>query len=235
MARAKQQGPQAVTKDTLDDIEESIELLKVAYERYFNGVDRVPPRREHDKVKRSVRQLERVRIGSTALRFRAQGLRARLITYEQYWRRILNQIEKGTFKRVLAESARREYLAAQRKRELAEEAARQAAASEAEEGEASESTTDGKVRKRAVRKPATRPRRAALPDGMDAGKARDLFKNFIAAKKAAGEPTKGLTYQKLVSKLSREVPKLREKHGNNIRFEVATVKGKVRLRARRDS
>jgi len=207
----------------LDDVEEQIELLKVAYERYFNGVDRVPPAREHDAVKLSVRQLFGLHTGSTAVRFRAQGLKARLVTYEQYWTRILGQIERGTFKRVLAESKRREW---EIRHKRAEDAVQSAAQTSAAAPAADADAPSGPI----VRTPSGR---VALPDGIDAGEARTLFKQFVAAKKAAGEPISGLTYGRMVEKLAREVPKLQEKHGEAIRFEVTTVGGKVRLRARR--
>ncbi len=43
----------------------------------------------------------------------------------------------------------------------------------------------------------------------------------------------GLTYAALVRKLTREAPKLLQKHGcEQIRFEVSTKTGKVRLRSR---
>ncbi|NVB42558.1 hypothetical protein G6O69_32340 [Pseudenhygromyxa sp. WMMC2535] len=203
-----------VTPDDLDDLEESIELLKVAYERYFNGVDRIPPAREHDAVKRMIRELTKRTKSTTALRFRMNTLRSRLVTYEHYWTRILGQIERGTFKRVLAESARRE-------REFL---AKRAAEAEAEAKKSGQPA-------RAAR--ASGGSRHQLPDGVDAKQARELYKQFVAAKKAAGESTSGLTYGKLVDRLAREVPRLREQHGDNFRFEVASVGGKVRLRARR--
>src|SRR5690606_32615776 len=108
LARDRKPTTPRLSMEHLDEVEEQIELLKVAYERYFNGVDRVPPAREHDAVRLSVRRLFGLHTGSTAVRFRAQGLKARLVTYEQYWTRILGQIERGTFKRILAESKRRE-------------------------------------------------------------------------------------------------------------------------------
>lgn len=209
----------------LDEIEEQIEMLKVAYERYFNGVDRVPPTREHDAVKLAVRNLARMHTGSTAVRFRAQGLKARLVTYEQYWTRILLQIERGTFRRVLAESKRRELEIRHKRTE--EPAARPTP---------TPSDAQPTAELDAPAAPSSRPPSAArvtLPDGIDAGEARALFKQFVAAKKAAGEPVSGLTYGRLVEKLAKEVPKLQEKHGEAIRFEVATEGGKVRLRARR--
>ena len=104
-------------RDQLDEFEEAIEALKVAYERYFRGIDNMPPRRAHDGLQRLQRQLTGRRMPTTALRFRMQTLRARLVTYSHYWTRILNQIEKGTYKRVLAESKRREREAAKREAE----------------------------------------------------------------------------------------------------------------------
>jgi hypothetical protein len=211
----------------LDDVEEQIELLKVAYERYFNGVDRVPPTREHDAVKLGVRQLFGMHTGSTAIRFRAQGLKARLVTYEQYWTRILNQIERGTFKRILAESKRREF---EIRHKRADEPVPAVVQHELESsGPLAQAEPDAPI----APLPRTPSGRVSLPDGMDAGEARALFKQFVAAKKAAGEPITGLTYGRMVEKLAREVPKLQERHGEAIRFEVSTEGGKVRLRARR--
>lgn len=224
LARDRKTAAPRLTMDHLDKVEEHIELLKVAFERYFNGVDRVPPTRDHDAVKLAVRNLARMHTGSTAVRFRAQGLKARLVTYEQYWTRILGQIERGTFRRVLAESKRREYEIRHKKieepgaRTAPSDVQRASAEPEAPMAPASRAPSAGRV---------------ALPDGIDAGEARALFKDFVAAKKAAGEPVSGLTYGRLVEKLAKEVPKLQEKHGEAIRFEVATEGGKVRLRARR--
>jgi hypothetical protein len=216
---------------TLDELEEAIEMLKVAFERYFNGVDRVPPTREHDDVKRQVRTWLTHRGGGTAIRFRLQNLKARLVTYEHYWTRILLQIEKGTYKRILVESERRQ-LAAERKAAeplpAAEHVGESQLVDEAPPARASQSGSRHRIP--IVRPPP--PPRPNLPAGVDAVEARELFKQFVAAKKAAGEPVAGLTYGKLIDKLARELPDLRAKHGGDIRFEVATVNGKVRLRAR---
>jgi hypothetical protein len=225
LARDRKTAAPRLSMDHLDEVEEQIELLKVAFERYFNGVDRVPPTREHDAVKLSVRNFARMHTGSTAVRFRAQGLKARLITYEQYWTRILLQIERGTFRRVLAESKRREY---EIRHKRIEDQGGRSTPSDVQPTTAAEPDAPTAPSSR-----APSGARATLPDGIDAGEARTLFKEFVAAKKAAGEPVSGLTYGRLIEKLAKEVPKLQEKHGDAIRFEVATEGGKVRLRARR--
>ncbi len=231
MARPSKTEPVRLTPESLDELEEEIELLKVSFERYFNGVDRVPPTREHDTVKLHLRNAERQRGGSTVVRFRLQNLKARFITYEHYWTRILRQIENGTFRRVLAESKRREFEALKRR---AEDDGSQASQSGERPIEPEAEQPSG-VRPRPERSADAPRARAPLPQGVDPKQARELFKQFVAAKRAAGESVEGLTYGRLLDKLSREVPKLQEMHGSAIRFEVATVDGKVRLRARKHS
>lgn len=215
-------------RQQLDDLEEAIEHLKVSYDRFFYGVDKMPPLRTHEAVERMVRELLRRPVTSTQLRFRFNTLKARLNTYGQYWQRIMRQIEAGTYKRVLAESERREFLERQRKAEERKEAAQAAAAGD-EDGAQGDSAARPSRRAR----PPSRP--PELPPGMDPREARDLFKNFVQAKRAAGEKIEGITYGALVKKLANEVPKLEKKHGGKVRFEVATIDGKVRLRARRGS
>ena len=224
---ARKSPRERTSAEQLDKLEEQIELLKVAYDRYFNGVDRIPPAREHDALKRNVHIIMRNQLPSTVMRFRFQNLRARLITYEQYWTRILNQIEKGTFKRVVAESKKRQ-------RDFVRKAAEERkAARDGAEAAANTGVTEDGAPKMRVRVPsASRPAATDLPDGMDAKTARNLFRDFVKAKRAAGEQTEGITYGGLVKKLAREMPKLQKKHGDGVRFEVATVNGKVRLRAR---
>lgn len=213
----RERSTQAVIAARLDELEEQIEYLKIAYERYFNGVDNVPPTRKKEAIDRSIRALMREHMPSTALRFRFNSLRQRLTTYSHYWNRILHQIEKGTFKRLLAESKRR-----QREAEARARAARE---------KLREQEDAGAARPPPRGRPESGP--SKLPDGLDARQTRALFREYVTAKKAAGEGTGGLTYGAMVKKLAKEFPKLQERHGKDVRFEVATVNGKVRLRARK--
>jgi hypothetical protein len=159
-----------------------------------------------------------------------QNLKARFITYEHYWTRILRQIEEGTFTRVVAVSKRREYEALRRRVEE-EGTAAQSGVRTIVDRDAGQSGIRAKLDRDGEPEP---PRaRPPLPPSVDPKQARELFKQFVAAKKAAGESVEGLTYGRLLEKLSKEVPKLQEKHGDGLRFEVATVDGKVRLRARK--
>jgi hypothetical protein len=213
------------------------------------------PAREHERVERTLRLWEGAPPPGTQLRFRLQGLRARFVTYSHYWNRILHQIEKGTYTRDLQRLARKQE-AIQRSETPASDAAEAATSAEAEAGaqepraadaeagaEAQAATEDGAAvnRRRAAKKgeargPHKREQTAAeLPPGMTAGEARALFKELVEKKRAAGEKTDGLTYGALLSKLSKQVPKLRKRHGDGAyRFIVATDGGRVRLKAKRN-
>jgi hypothetical protein len=96
---ASKQSERLSARQMLDELEEAIEALRIAYEKYFVGVDRVPPTRLHEKVERQLRLAETERFRATALRFRLHGLRARWVTYGHYWTRVLRQIEEGTHRR----------------------------------------------------------------------------------------------------------------------------------------
>lgn len=85
----------------LDEFEDALEHLRVSYEKYFVGVDRVAPVRELERVRRQARDLERMTTRSTALRFRLAGLRARFVTYQHYWTRVEREIERGVSRRDL--------------------------------------------------------------------------------------------------------------------------------------
>ncbi len=200
----------------LDDLEGAIEDLRLSYEKYFLGIERQAPAHKHSKVKAQLRTVERLRVRSTALRFRLSGLRSRLVTYQHYWNRILGEIERGTFRRDIQQRVRR--------REQSRQPPPVAAPAEPRP-EGSVPSPAGATR------PGAKPPSPPVP-GMEKAAVHRLFDDLVQAKQAAGEDTRGLTVRALARKLSRELPKLRQRHGGRVEFEVATVGGKVRLRAR---
>jgi hypothetical protein len=230
----------------LDAFEEALEELRISYEKYFLGIERHAPAQRHKEVKAQLRRLEELRLRSTVIRFRVAGVRARLVTYEHYWTRVLGQIEKGTYRRDLQRIQRRAQAEAA-------SALPQPDGSPATDGSSAtdgstrpggEPRTDDVPRPRMVTEisaprpsPAVpgppRPPPPPVPvPGMRGSEVRRLFQDLVQAKRAAGEDVEGLTERALARKLARELPKLREQHGGPVKFEVATVAGKVRLRAR---
>lgn len=80
----------------LDELEQALFLLKIQYEKYFNGIEAMEPVRYRDDTQRLVRTMLRETITNTRQRFRFQQLRARFNTIDLYLRRNLVQIERGT-------------------------------------------------------------------------------------------------------------------------------------------
>ena len=83
----------------LDAIDDAINHLRIAYEKYFAGIDRMEPVDERKRVKQILRRLQGVQTANTAKRFRIQQAQARMVTFEQHWNRICRQIEEGTYRR----------------------------------------------------------------------------------------------------------------------------------------
>jgi hypothetical protein len=96
----------------LDEIEQQMFLLKINYEKYFSGLEKVEPLRDRDKIKRRIADLHENPIRHPGLRFKFQQLKARFSSLELYWGRNLIMIERGThpkfkFRADLSERRRR--------------------------------------------------------------------------------------------------------------------------------
>lgn len=91
----------------LDELEQRIDRLRALYEQYFLGFEKIEPTIQRTDVERRFWSLRRTRFYNTALRFRLGTLTQRYNTLQQYWHRIMRQIEAGTFKRHLALAERR--------------------------------------------------------------------------------------------------------------------------------
>ena len=65
------------------------------WERYFSGVDRVPPQDEKDRIYRRIRKLAEQTVNRRAEQFRIEQLQHRFMTYSQNWERMLREREEG--------------------------------------------------------------------------------------------------------------------------------------------
>ena len=84
----------------LEEFERRLFVLKIDYEKYFSGIERIEPMRERDDLKRYLRELTRLPITSTRQKHRLRSLRARYSSMELYWTRNLVQIERGTHRKM---------------------------------------------------------------------------------------------------------------------------------------
>jgi hypothetical protein len=90
-----------------DELEEELAALKVAYEQYFLGNERLAPARAHDDFKKRLMRLKNSMVRNTAAKFRMNSLHNKFLTYERMWQRTLQEIEAGTYKRDLFKAKRR--------------------------------------------------------------------------------------------------------------------------------
>jgi hypothetical protein len=65
------------------------------WERYFSGVDRVPPQDEKERINRRIRRLAEQTVNRRAEQFRIEQLQHRFMTYSQNWERMLREREEG--------------------------------------------------------------------------------------------------------------------------------------------
>ncbi len=104
-------------EQTMDEFEQRLFVLKIDYEKYFSGIERIEPLRERDDLKRLLRELTIQPVLATRQKHRLRTLRARFASMELYWTRNLVQIERGThpkmkFRADLADRARQATAAA---------------------------------------------------------------------------------------------------------------------------
>lgn len=90
----------------ISDLETRLERLRSLYEQYFLGIEKIPPQVARKDVDRRIWELRRVKIRNTAKRFKLQTIVQRYNTFQQYWQRILREIENGTYKRHLLRAER---------------------------------------------------------------------------------------------------------------------------------
>jgi len=100
----------------------------------------------------------------------------------------------------------------------------------------------------AARKPAVRPAPAPSPaaarkpaaaatkpppPGMTERQSRDLYKRYVQARKLVGERTDNLSYDKLMSTLNKQAPKIMQQHrARGVEFNVVVKGDKVVLKAK---
>ncbi len=83
----------------IGQLEERLERLRILYDQYFLGFERLEPGVPRKDVDRRFAALRKEKIRNTAIRFRLNVLTQRYNTYQMFWQRICRQIEEGTYKR----------------------------------------------------------------------------------------------------------------------------------------
>lgn len=86
-------------EEELADLAQRIERLRVLYQQYFMGMERVPPLVQREQLERRIRESPLNEARRAAIRFRFFSLLQRLRTLEVYWDRLERDIEEGRVER----------------------------------------------------------------------------------------------------------------------------------------
>ncbi len=86
-------------EEELTDLAGRIERLRVLYQQYFMGMERIPPLVQREQLERRVRESPLNDVRRAAVKFRFQSLIQRLRTYEVYWDRLQRDIDEGRVER----------------------------------------------------------------------------------------------------------------------------------------
>jgi hypothetical protein len=105
-SRSSQQDQPLDIDELLAELAVKIDRIKVLYEQYFMGIEKIEPQVARKEVSRTMLVLQQQYIRNTGLRFKFNMMLQKWNIYLTYWNRTLREIEQGTYVRHLQKAAR---------------------------------------------------------------------------------------------------------------------------------
>jgi hypothetical protein len=229
-------GKERLANEQLTDLaaalEEELEEVKVKYEMYFIGAERMEPSRRRDDLKRNIARLKNAFTRNAGIRFRIQALHARYLSYERLWLRSTREKESGTYRRDVLKARRK---AAERKDgpEATEprEASGTAAQPPAPTPPPAVPSPAGPPVVARVRPPPLPPPKGVAPAMSDA-ELRTLYESFLAAKRSCNEDVSKVTLESIARTVNKQAPEIAAKFkAKRVEFKVAVRDGRAVLTA----
>jgi hypothetical protein len=93
-------------EEVLSDLEHKVDRVKILYEQYFMGIEKLEPRTARKEITRKMLEITQMNIRNTALRYRFNALHQKFGVYTTYWTRTIREIEQGTYMRSIARAGR---------------------------------------------------------------------------------------------------------------------------------
>ena len=217
--------------DVLDALEEELEEIKVKYEMYFIGAERMEPSRRRDDLKRDIARTKGAFTRNAGIRFRIQALHARYLSYERLWLRSAREKEAGTYRRDVLKARRKSVEERGRKGAPEAEAAPSATAAPAPPAPAPPPSRPAPpVVARAAVPPPSAP--AAHPPAMADAELRTLYESFVAAKRSCNEDVSRVSLESLARTVNKQAPEIAAKFkAKRVEFKVAIRDGRAVLTA----
>lgn len=225
--------------ETCQHLEESLEELKVKYDMYFLGVERIEPGRKREELKRDIARLKSAFTRNTGLRFRIQSLHARYLSYERMWLRAAREREEGTSRRDIFKARVRHQ--GQPKDSAPEKRPGAAAGGEAKPVEPAPEPRAQAGRAQAAaaptpQRPGARPSSPAAPAvpgaSLSEAQMRALYDAYLSAKKRCNEDTSRITFDAVARSVNKQIPELMTRFkARAVDFKVVIKGGKAVLKA----
>jgi hypothetical protein len=89
----------ADSRHKLDNLEQAIRLLKIEFDKFFNGATPIPPEELRTKVQKQLQRLRTLRMRTFADRFRLTSLETRLNVFNELWNRRLREMDRTAQRR----------------------------------------------------------------------------------------------------------------------------------------
>lgn len=209
--------------DVLDSLEEELEEIKVKYEMYFIGAERMEPARRRDDLKRNIARLKNAFTRNAGIRFRIQALHARYLSYERLWMRSAREKEAGTYRRDVLKARKK---ATERPEAApAGEAAAPAPPPQPVAAAPSAAPPVPRVKPPPLPPPATSP-------AMSDAELRNLYESYLAAKRSCNEDTSRVSLESLARTVNKQAPEIAAKFkARRVEFKVAVRDGRAVLTA----
>jgi len=86
-------------KQLIDRVEPVIEQVNTLYQQYLTGVERLPPIERRKQLEQMMEAITVAPKATAAVRFLANGIASRFLTYRDRWDRLLRDLEAGKIKR----------------------------------------------------------------------------------------------------------------------------------------
>jgi hypothetical protein len=234
-ALLKAQKQKDAIADECSALEEELEELKVKYEMYFLGVEKREPNKWREELKKKVLRIKESFTRNAALRFRLQSLHARFLSYERMWLRSAREKEEGTYHRDVFKAKLHMEMRERKEREK-----------QGHEAEAAPPPPPVAPPKAAAKVAGLQPKggapaaaqRPAAPAAATAGGApgdrqlRELYTQYIAAKKQCGEDVSRLTFDAVARSVQKQTPEIMAKFkAKAVEYKVVVKDGKATLKA----
>ncbi|MBN2223341.1 MAG: hypothetical protein JW765_01555 [Deltaproteobacteria bacterium] len=209
--------------EEIQHLETRLNELRVAYEKYFAGVEKIEPARLRDEVQRIVRRVGTLYIGNTGLKFKRDSIIAQFNTLTQHWNRILKQIEDGTYQRDVFKMRLKD-----------RERGGSPAPTGAPRGTPQAAPPPAETEKGGSAPPGKSPAHGAPgePSAKKSGEYDSVYRSLVAAKKRLGEPTENISYNALEWSLKKEAEAIKKKFkASRVDFTVEVKDGKPVIKA----